>query len=192
MARNYREGYGMFAVNGILFNHESPRRGETFVTRKITRALANIRAGEQKYLYLGNLESRRDWGYAPEYVEIMYHMLQQDKPDDYVVGTGEAHRIEEFLDEAFGYVDMDWHKVVRIDPRYYRPTEVDYLEANTAKAKKELNWEPKIKFHELIKIMVDADLELIGLESPGEGRKIVEEKFSGWHRWEDQVVSMGR
>jgi GDPmannose 4,6-dehydratase len=191
MARNYREGYGMFAVNGILFNHESPRRGETFVTRKITRALANIRTGEQKYLYLGNLESRRDWGYAPEYVEIMYQMLQQEKPDDYVIGTGEAHSIEEFLDEAFGYVDMNWHQYVRIDPRYYRPTEVDYLEANIAKAEKDLNWKPKVKFHELVKIMVDADLELVGVDSPGEGRKIVEEKFTGWHRWEDQIVSMG-
>jgi GDPmannose 4,6-dehydratase len=192
MAHNYREGYGMFAVNGILFNHESPRRGETFVTRKITRALANIKAGEQKYLYLGNLESRRDWGYAPEYVEIMHQMLQQDRPEDYVVGTGEAHKIEEFLDEAFGYVDMDWHDYVRIDPRYYRPTEVDYLEADTTKAKKNLGWEPKVKFHELVRIMVDADLELMGLEAPGEGRKIIEEKFSVWHRWDDQVVSMGR
>ncbi len=192
MAQNYREGYGMFAVNGILFNHESPRRGETFVTRKVTQALANIRAGKQKHLYLGNLESRRDWGYAPEYVEIMYLMLQQEKPDDYVVGTGEAHRIEELLDEAFEYVDMDWHDYVRIDPRYYRPTEVDYLEADTSKAKKLLGWEPKIKFHELVKIMVDADLELMGLDAPGEGKKIIKEKFSGWHRWEDQVVSMGR
>ncbi len=192
MARNYREGYGMFAVNGILFNHESPRRGETFVTRKITQALANIMAGNQKYLYLGNLKSRRDWGYAPEYVEMMHLMLQQDNPGDYVVGTGEAHTIEAFLDEAFGYVRMDWHEVVRIDPRYYRPTEVDYLEADISKAKKVLDWEPKIKFHELVRIMVDADLELMGLEAPGDGRKIIEEKFSGWHRWEDQVVSMGR
>lgn len=192
MAHNYREGYGMFCVNGILFNHESPRRGETFVTRKITQALANIRAGKQKHLYLGNLESRRDWGYAPEYVEIMYLMLQQDKPDDYVVGTGEAHKIEELLDAAFGYVDMDWHDYVRIDPRYYRPTEVDYLEADPSKAKKALDWEPKIKFDELVKIMVDADLALLGLETPGQGKKIIEEKFTGWHRWEDQVISMGR
>jgi GDPmannose 4,6-dehydratase len=192
MAANYREGYGMFSVNGILFNHESPRRGETFVTRKITMALANIMAGNQKHLYLGNLQSRRDWGYAPEYVEMMHLMLQQDDPQDYVVGTGEAHKIEEFLDEAFGYVDMDWHDYVRIDPRYYRPTEVDYLEADTSKAKKQLDWEPKIKFHELVRIMVDADLELAGQEAPGEGQRIIEEKFSGWHRWEDQVVSMGR
>ena len=192
MAHNYREGYGMFAVNGILFNHESPRRGETFVTRKITRALANIKAGNQKHLYLGNLDSRRDWGYAPEYVEIMYRMLQQDTPEDYVVGTGEAHKISEFLDEAFGYADMDWHDYVRIDPRYYRPTEVDFLEADISKAKKQLGWEPKVKFHELVRIMVDADLELFGLEAPGEGKKVIDEKFSEWHRWEDQVESMGR
>lgn len=189
---NYREAYGLFACNGILFNHESPRRGETFVTRKITKALANIIAGNQKHLYLGNLESRRDWGYAPEYVEMMNLILQQDNPEDYVIGTGEAHTIAEFLDEAFGYVNMDWHEIVRIDPRYYRPTEVDFLEADTSKAKKHLNWEPKVKFHELVRIMVDADMELLGLEAPGDGKKIIQEKFSGWHRWEDQVVSMGR
>lgn len=189
---NYREGYGMFAVNGILFNHESPRRGETFVTRKITQALANIMAGNQKHLYLGNLESRRDWGYAPEYVEMMNLMLEQDQPEDYVVATGEAHSIKDFLDEAFGYVNLDWHDFVRIDPRYYRPTEVDFLEGDTTKAKQQLNWEPKIRFHELVRIMVDADLELVGLPAPGDGRKIIEEKFSGWHRWDDQVVSMGR
>ncbi len=192
MVNNYREGYGMFSVNGILFNHESPRRGETFVTRKITMALANILAGTQKHLYLGNLESRRDWGYSPEYVEMMHLMLQQDDPQDYVVGTGEAHKISDFLDEAFGYVDLDWHDYVKIDPRYFRPTEVDYLEADISKAKKLLKWEPKIKFHELVRIMVDADMELAGLKAPGEGRKIIEEKFSDWHRWEDQVVSMGR
>lgn len=192
MAHNYREGYGLFAVNGILFNHESPRRGETFVTRKITQALANIIAGNQKHLYLGNLEARRDWGYAPEYVEVMHLLLQQDKPDDYVVGTGEAHKISEFLDEAFGYVNMDWHDYVRIDPRYYRPTEVDYLEADISKAKNHLGWEPKVKFHELVRIMVDADLELLGLEAPGEGKKIIDEKFSNWHCWDDQVCSMGR
>lgn len=192
MVNNYREGYGMFSVNGILFNHESPRRGETFVTRKITMALANILAGTQKHLYLGNLESRRDWGYSPEYVEMMHLMLQQDDPQDYVVGTGEAHKISDFLDEAFGYVDLDWHDYVKIDPRYFRPTEVDYLEADISKAKKLLKWEPKIKFHELVRIMVDADMELAGLKAPGEGRKVIEEKFSDWHRWEDQVVSMGR
>jgi len=192
IANNYREGYGLYAVNGILFNHESPRRGETFVTRKITRALANIMAGNQKKLYLGNLESRRDWGYAPEYVEMMNLMLQQEQPEDYVVGTGEAHTIKEFLDEAFGYVNLDWQEYVRIDPRYFRPTEVDYLEADTKKAKKLLDWEPRVKFHELVRIMVDADLALVGLEGPGDGKKIIDEKFSGWHRWEDQVVSMER
>ncbi len=192
MTQNYREGYGMFAVNGILFNHESPRRGETFVTRKITQALANIKAGKQKYLYLGNLKSKRDWGYAPEYVEMMHLMLQQEVPDDYVVGTGEAHSIEEFLDEAFGYVDMDWHDYVRIDPRYYRPTEVDFLEADNSKAKKKLDWEPKVKFPELVRIMVDADLELAGLDAPGDGEKIFKAKFTDWHRWEHQVVSMGQ
>ncbi len=192
VARNYREGYKMFACNGILFNHESPRRGETFVTRKITRALAAIRAGKQKKLYLGNLESRRDWGYAPEYVEAMWMILQQDHADDYVIGTGESHQIREFLDEAFGYVGMDWHQYVEIDPRYYRPTEVDYLLADPSKSQRELNWSPRVKFHELVRIMVDADMELMGLDSPGEGRKILQERFSGWHRWEDQVVSMER
>ncbi len=192
MATNYREGYGMFTVNGILFNHESPRRGETFVTRKITRAVAAIKAGKQKHLYLGNLDSKRDWGYAPEYLEAMHLMLQQDKPDDYVVGTGEAHSVREFLDEAFGYADMDWKEYVKIDPRYYRPTEVDYLLSDPSKAKRLLNWEPKIRFHELVRIMIDADLELIGLEKPGEGQKIIEEKFNGWHRWDAQVVSMDK
>ncbi len=192
VTRNYREGYNLFASNGILFNHESPRRGETFVTRKITRALAAIKAGRQAKLYLGNLESRRDWGYAPEYVEAQWHILQQDKADDFVIGTGEAHKISEFLDEAFGYADMDWHQYVEIDPRYFRPTEVDYLLSDPIKAKKELNWEPKVKFHELVKIMVDADLELAGLECPGEGKLIVEERFPDWHRWDHQIVSMER
>lgn len=192
LARNYREGYGSFACNGILFNHESPRRGETFVTRKITRALAAIKAGKQDYLYLGNLESKRDWGYAPEYVEVMHQILQQDEADDFVIGTGEAHTISEFLDEAFGYANMDWHDYVKIDPRYYRPTEVDYLLADPSKARKVLNWEPKIKFHELVRIMVDADLELFGLDCPGDGKRIIEEKFSSWHYWRDQVVSMER
>jgi len=192
MAKNYREGYGMFTVNGILFNHESPRRGETFVTRKITRALAAIRAGKQSILYLGNLDSKRDWGYAPEYLEAMHLILQQEEPNDYVIGTGESHSIREFLDEAFGYVGMNWHDYVQIDPRYFRPTEVDYLMADPSKAKKLLGWSPRIKFHELVRIMVDADLELMGLEKPGEGKKIIEEKFGGWHRWESQVVSMDK
>ena len=192
MTVNYREGYGMFSVNGILFNHESPRRGETFVTRKITRAVASIKAGLQEKLFLGNLDAKRDWGYAPEYLEMMHMLLQQDSPDDYVIGTGEAHSVRDFLDEAFGYADMDWHKYVEIDPRYFRPTEVDYLLCDPTKAKTKLGWEPKIKFHELVRIMVDADLELLNLPKPGEGKRIIDEKFNGWHRWEHQVVSMDK
>ena len=192
VTRNYSQGYGLFACNGILFNHESPRRGETFVTRKITRAVARIKAGLQKKLYLGNLESKRDWGYAPEYVEAMWSMLQQDEPYDIVIGTGEAHTVREFLEEAFGYVDLNYKDYVEIDPRYFRPTEVDYLEADPSKAKRILGWDPKVRYHDLVRIMMDADLELIGLESPGHGKKIVDEKFDDWHNWEDQVVSMGR
>ena len=192
VTRNYSKGYGMFACNGILFNHESPRRGETFVTRKITRAVARIKAGEQKFLYLGNLEAKRDWGYAPEYVEAMWTMLQQDKPYDIVIGTGEAHTVREFVEEAFGYVDLDYHDFVKIDPRYFRPTEVDYLEADASKAKQIIDWEPKVRYHDLVRIMMDADLELMGLEAPGEGKKIVEDQFDDWHNWKDQVVSMGR
>lgn len=192
VTRNYREGYDLFASNGILFNHESPRRGETFVTRKITRALAAIKKGTQNKLFLGNLDSKRDWGYAPEYVEAMWMMLQQDKADDFVVATGEAHSIREFLDEAFGYAGMDWKKIVEIDSRYFRPTEVDYLLGDASKAKSQLGWAPKVKFHELVRIMVDADLELLGEKCPGEGRKILEERFDGWHKWEHQVVSMER
>jgi GDPmannose 4,6-dehydratase len=190
LARNYREAYNLYACNGILFNHESPRRGETFVTRKITRALAAIMAGKQKNLYLGNLDSMRDWGYAPEYVEAMWLILQQDQPDDFVISTGEAHSVREFLDESFGYVGLDWNDYVRIDPRYFRPTEVDYLLGNATRARQALNWQPKVHFHELVRIMVDADLEKMGLQSPGEGRKILESCFDGWHLWEDQVVSM--
>jgi GDPmannose 4,6-dehydratase len=190
ITENYRKGYGLFACNGILFNHESPRRGETFVTRKITRALANIVAGKQKVLYLGNLDSRRDWGYAPDYVAAMWKMLQQEQPEDFVIGTGESHMVREFLDEAFGYVDLDWHEYVQIDPRYYRPTEVDYLMADPSKAINKLGWEPRVYFRELVRIMVDADLELLGLESPGEGRKILEKHHGSWHRWDHQVVSM--
>ena len=190
MANNYREAYNMYTVNGILFNHESPRRGETFVTRKITRAVAAIRAGKQNKLFLGNLDAKRDWGYAPEYLEMMHLLLQQDEPDDFVIGTGEAHSVRDFLDEAFGYADMDWHKYVEIDPRYFRPTEVDYLLCDPTKARTKLGWEPRVKFHELVRIMVDADLELAGLSIPGEGKRIVDEKFGNWHRWEDQVISM--
>lgn len=192
VTRNYREGYNLFASNGILFNHESPRRGETFVTRKITHALAAIKAGRQNKLYLGNLDSKRDWGYTPEFIEIQWKILQQEKADDYVIGTGETHSIREFLDEAFGYAGMDWKQYVEIDPRYFRPTEVDCLLADPTRSRTRLNWEPKVRFKELVRIMVDADLELAGQPCPGEGEKIIRQKFTGWHRWEDQVVSMGR
>lgn len=159
ITKNYRESYGMFACNGILFNHESPRRGETFVTRKITRALARINAGLQDKLYLGNLDSKRDWGYAKEYVEAMWLMLQQDEPDDYVVATNETHSIKEFLQEAFSCVNLKWQDYVEIDKRYFRPAEVELLIGDYAKAKEKLGWEPKTKFKELVKIMVDADIE---------------------------------
>ncbi len=187
VTRNYRDAYQMYACNGILFNHESPRRGETFVTRKITRALAHLKAGTQDKLYLGNLDARRDWGYAPDYVAAMWKMLQQEQPDDFVIGTGESHSIREFLDEAFGYVGLDWHEYVEIDPRYFRPTEVDYLMADPSKSRQALGWEPRVYFKDLVRIMVDADLESLGLESPGEGRKIIEKHHGAWHRWEDQV-----
>jgi GDPmannose 4,6-dehydratase len=159
MVRNYREGYGLFAVNGILFNHESPRRGETFVTRKITRAVARIKFGLQQKLYLGNLEARRDWGYAPDFVEAMWLMLQQDSPEDLVIATGEAHSVREFLEEAFSHVDLDWREYVEIDPRYFRPTEVDFLRGDASKARRILGWEPRVSFRELVHIMVDADLQ---------------------------------
>jgi GDPmannose 4,6-dehydratase len=158
----------LHASNGILFNHESPRRGETFVTRKITRAVAHIQAGLQDKLYLGNLEAKRDWGYAKEYVEAMWLMLQQDKPDDYVVATNETHSIREFLDLAFGHVKLDWRKHVEIDPRYYRPAEVDLLIGDYSKAKRLLGWEPKTKFADLVRLMVDADVKL--LKDHREGR----------------------
>ncbi len=156
---NYRESYGIFACNGILFNHESPRRGETFVTRKITRAVARIKEGLQDKLYLGNLKAKRDWGYAKEYVECMWRMLQQDKPDDYVVATGETHSVKEFLEEAFSYVGLDWKKYVEIDPKYYRPAEVDMLVGDASKARNVLGWEPKVRFRDLARLMVDADIE---------------------------------
>ncbi len=158
---NYRESYGLHASNGILFNHESPRRGETFVTRKISRAVARIKYGLDKGLYLGNLEAQRDWGYAPEYVEGMWQMLQQDGPDDYVLATNETHSVREFVEKAFAYADLDWQQYVRHDDRYERPAEVDLLIGNAAKAKKQLNWEPKVRFEELVKIMVDADLKMV-------------------------------
>ncbi|MCK4598767.1 GDP-mannose 4,6-dehydratase [Candidatus Bipolaricaulota bacterium] len=190
MAGNYRDGYNLFACNGILFNHESPRRGETFVTRKITRAIAHILEGRQKKLYLGNLKAKRDWGYAPEYVEAMWLMLQQDRPDDFVIGTGETHSVQEFLEEAFAYVNLDWQEYVEIDQRYFRPTEVEFLLADPSKAKEKLGWVPKITFKELVRIMVDADMEAIGLEPIGEGKRIMEEKFTGWHRWDTGVKAV--
>lgn len=158
--KNYRDGYGIFAVNGILFNHESPRRGETFVTRKITRGIARILAGLDEKIFLGNLDARRDWGYAPEYVEAMYLMLQQPAPEDCVIGTGENHSVKEFVEEAFGLVKIkDWERYVGTDPRYYRPTEVENLIADITKAKKKLGWEPKVKFKQLVAIMLKHDLE---------------------------------
>jgi GDPmannose 4,6-dehydratase len=155
---NYRESYGLFACNGILFNHESQRRGETFVTRKITRAAAAIKLGLRDKLYLGNLDAKRDWGHAKDFVEAMHLMLQQDEPDDYVIATGETHSVREFLDEAFGHLDLDWKRFVEIDPRYYRPAEVDLLIGDASKARRKLGWEPKITFKELVRMMIDADL----------------------------------
>jgi len=157
MSVNYREGYNLFACNGILFNHESPRRGETFVSRKITKAVARIKLGVQQKLFLGNLDARRDWGYAGDYVEAIWLMLQQDKPDDYVIATGETHSVRDFLNEAFGSLDLDWNKYVEIDPRYYRPTEVDLLLGDATKAKRQLGWQPKVRFTELVRMMVEAD-----------------------------------
>ncbi|WP_321507950.1 GDP-mannose 4,6-dehydratase [uncultured Methanoregula sp.] len=181
MVKNYREGYGMFASNGILFNHESPRRGETFVTRKITRGIARILAKKEKYLYLGNLDARRDWGYSPEYVECMWKILQQKTPDDYVLGIGETHSVREFLEAAFSYAGLSVEKHVKIDPKYFRPTEVEVLIANPEKARKILHWKPKIKFADLVKIMQDADLRASGLESIGEGDALIEKIFPD--RW---------
>ena len=209
MTVNYREGYNLFACNGILFNHESPRRGETFVTLKITRALANILAGKQKRLYLGNMAAKRDWGYAPEYVECMWLMLQQEKPDDYVIGTGESHSVREFVEESFRYagIEIEWKgegtgekgiikslsndfqqqntlkigdTLIEMDAKYFRPTEVDFLLADISKAKKALGWEPKISFKELVKIMVDGELEHVGLPSKGGGEKALQGKNITW------------
>ncbi|MDD4940794.1 MAG: GDP-mannose 4,6-dehydratase [Candidatus Omnitrophica bacterium] len=209
MVKNYRDGYGLFACNGILFNHESPRRGETFVTRKITRGLANIMAGRQKQLYMGNLDAKRDWGFAPEYVELMWLMLQQRAPDDYVVGTAEAHSVREFIEKAFSYagVALSWrgkgaatqgvidsvdgrvksprflkkgYTVIEIDRDYFRPNEVDCLCADITKVKKALRWQPQVKFKNLIKIMVDYDLKATGITPPGEGLAICRQKRFGY------------
>lgn len=162
---NYRESYNLHASSGILFNHESPRRGETFVTRKITRAATRIKLGLQEKLYMGNLDAKRDWGYAKEYVEMMWVMLQQDQPDDYVVATNETHTVKEFIQETFALLDMDWEKYVEYDKRYERPAEVDLLIGDPAKAKRQLNWEPKVRFKELVKIMTESDLELAQREA---------------------------
>jgi GDPmannose 4,6-dehydratase len=164
---NYREAYGIHACNGILFNHESPRRGETFVTRKITRAVARIEAGMQKKLFLGNLEARRDWGYAPEYVEAMWRMLQQDTPDDFVIATGESHSVREFGEEAFAYAGLDWQACVEVDTRYFRPSEVDALRGDASKAHAVLGWKPKTGFRELVHLMVDADREQLARQLRG-------------------------
>jgi GDPmannose 4,6-dehydratase len=166
---NYRESYGLHASNGILFNHESPRRGETFVTRKITRAVARIKHGLQDKLFLGNLDAKRDWGFAGDYVEAMWLMLQQDQADDYVIATGETHSVREFLDEAFGHVELDWQKHVEIDPRYFRPAEVDLLVGDASKARRVLGWQPKVGFKQLVRDMVDADLAAVRREGPSRG-----------------------
>ena len=163
---NYRESYNMFACNGILFNHESPRRGETFVTRKITRAVAKIVAGKQKKIYMGNLDSKRDWGYAKDYVRAMWLMLQQDQPDDYVIATGETYSVRQFLEKAFGYVNLNWQDYVEFDQRYIRPAEVDLLIGDPTKAKQKLGWEPSVTFDELVALMVEADLQALGHTSP--------------------------
>ena len=177
MTKIYREGHNIFASSGIFFNHESPRRGETFVTRKITRAIANILAGRQSTLFLGNLASKRDWGFAPDYVEAMWKILQYSKPEDFVIGSGETYSVQEFLDQAFEYAGLDPMEYVKIDPRYYRPLEVDELRADSSKAKKLINWKSCINFKDLVKIMVDADMRRLGLDPVGEGDIILSKKY---------------
>jgi len=181
MTRNYREGYGTFASCGILFNHESPRRGGTFVTRKITRAVAKILSSQQDKLYLGNLAAKRDWGYAPEYVMLMWKMLQQEEPGDYVVGVGETHSVQEFLEAAFSYAGLEIDDHVEIDQRYFRPNEVETLIAEPSKAKERLGWDPRVGFEDLVKIMVDADLRKMGMDPIGEGDRLLEKLFP--QRW---------
>ncbi|MGH9502878.1 MAG: GDP-mannose 4,6-dehydratase [Terriglobales bacterium] len=192
MTSIYREGYGLYAADGILFNHESPRRGETFVTRKITRSVAAILAGGEDTLYLGNLGARRDWGYAPEYVEAMWRILQQDAPDDFVIGTGETHSVLEFVEEAFTYAGLDWKKHVKISDRYLRPLEVDVLVADPRKARTKLEWEPQIAFGDLVAIMVDADVQAVGLTPKGRGEAILEEKIGSWNHWHSSVTRMAK
>jgi len=178
ITRFYREAYGIFASNGILFNHESSRRGPTFVTKKITSAIARIKAGLDKKIYLGNLDAKRDWGLAQEYVEAMYLMLQEPNPDDFVIATGETHSVKEFLEEAFQYAGLGgWQRYVEIDPKYFRPAEVEVLIGDAKKAREKLGWQPKIKFNDLVKIMIDADFRALGLTPPGQGDKILKEKF---------------
>ena len=177
---NYRESYGMFACNGILFNHESERRGETFVSRKITRAATRIKLGLQQKLYMGNLDARRDWGYARDYVEAMWLMMQADEPDDYVIATGETHSVREFLQEAFGHLGLDWEKYVEIDPRYFRPAEVDLLLGDPTKARTILGWEPKVSFKELVKIMVDSDMKMAEREQRTHQHEGALATMGGW------------
>ncbi|GAB4347540.1 MAG: GDP-mannose 4,6-dehydratase [Cyanophyceae cyanobacterium] len=183
---NHRESYGLFACNGILFNHESPRRGETFVTRKITRALARIVAGKQKKIFMGNLDSKRDWGYAKDYVRAMWLMLQQEEPDDYVVATNQTYSVREFLDIAFQYVGLNWEEYVEFDPRYLRPAEVDLLIGDSTKAREKLGWEPSVTFEELVKLMVDADLRVLGIEPPAGSNRDHEDTAT--HRHEASVM----
>jgi len=182
MVRNYREGYKIFASNGIMFNHESPRRGETFVSRKITRGIVGILKGEQKRLYLGNLMARRDWGFAPEYVELMWQILQEEEPNDFVVGTGVSHSVREFVEAAFSYAGLNWKNYVSIDERYFRPLEVDNLIADASRIREKLRWSPKISFSELVKVMVDFELLKAGLKPVGEGIKILKEKEFSWSK----------
>jgi len=178
ITRLYREAYNIFACNGLLYNHESPRRGPTFVTKKITRAIARIKKGLDKKIYLGNLDAKRDWGFAPEYIEAMWQILQQPEADDFVIATGEAHSVKEFLAEAFQYAGLtDCQSYIETDPRYLRPAEVEVLIGDAAKAKGKFNWQPKIKFKDLVKIMIDADFRALGLTPPGEGDRILREKF---------------
>lgn len=169
---NYRESYNLFACSGILFNHESPRRGETFVSRKISKAVAYIKAGLQEKLYLGNLDAKRDWGYAKEYVEAMYLMLQQDTPEDFVIATGETHSVREFCEEAFSHAGLDWQKYIEIDPRYFRPAEVDILIGDPSKAKKQLGWSPQVRFKELVRVMVDADTKMLADKLAGKVKDV--------------------
>jgi GDPmannose 4,6-dehydratase len=187
MSRAYVTGYGMHVSNGILFNHESPRRGETFVSRKITRAVAAIKAKKQQKLYLGNLEAQRDWGFAPEYVEAMWAMLQQERCDDYVIGTGESHTVKQFVQEAFAYAGLDWEAFVEVDPRYFRPAEVHHLRADASKAKRQLGWSPKVSFKTLVRIMLDADLEALGVPCPGDGKRFIHDHLLHWEQWSKPV-----